>query len=142
MNEQQIVPVLHDNFILIFRPFAIYREVKRYQFLVSLERNESEGSSGHFFGENGCLRGFGRLEATGYTSNLGEVTFEDSSLKFVLEEKILHVPFDLGGKYLRATNYPYHYMTCMKSERYLNTLRSELVSQSYDGASLKWLFAS
>ncbi|KAF3655886.1 hypothetical protein FXO38_14463 [Capsicum annuum] len=72
------------------------REVGRYQFLVFFEWNGSEGSSGHFYGENGCLRGFGLLEATGYTSNLGEVNFEDSNLKFVLEEKILHVLFDPG----------------------------------------------
>ncbi|KAF3648364.1 hypothetical protein FXO37_19499 [Capsicum annuum] len=75
-------------------------EVGRYQFLVFFERNGSKGSSGHFYGENGCLRGFGRLEAMGYTSNLGEVSFEDSSLEFVPEEKILHVPFDPGGSTL------------------------------------------
>ncbi|PHU04836.1 hypothetical protein BC332_25658 [Capsicum chinense] len=104
--------------------------------------NGSEGSSGHFYGKNSFLRGFGRLEAMGYTSNLSEVSFEDSSLEFVLEEKILHVLFDPGGKYLRDTDYPYHYMTCMKSDKYLTTLRRELVSQTYDGASLKWLFVS
>ncbi|PHT70115.1 hypothetical protein T459_25219 [Capsicum annuum] len=104
--------------------------------------NGLEGSSGHFYRENSFLRGFGRLEAMGYASNLSEVSFEDSSLEFVLEEKILHVLFDPRGKYLRATDYPYHYMTCMKSDKYLTTLRRELVSQTYDGASLKWLFVS
>lgn len=39
-------------------------------------------------------------------------------------------PFDPGGNYLGATDYPYHYITCLKSSNCLSTLSRDLVSQT------------
>ncbi|XP_059310165.1 pentatricopeptide repeat-containing protein At1g04840-like [Lycium ferocissimum] len=62
------------------------------------------------------------LEAKGYTLVIF-VTLAVKSMEFVSKGKILHVPFDPGGSYLGATEYPYHYTTRMKSDKYLSALK-------------------
>ncbi|KAK4356269.1 hypothetical protein RND71_025240 [Anisodus tanguticus] len=141
------MPVICNNFdasvleferLLSWDNFECVEKMHEHQIVP----NGSEGSSIHLYMENGGLKGFNRLEARGYASNLCDVSSKDSSLEFDPEGKILYVPFEPGENYLRATEYLYHYTTCMKSGRYLSTMRRELVSKTYNGALLKCLCAS